>query len=190
MNLFNSTSILFKQVKKLSSLIISTLFLFAVVSPASAQESATHSADTPIDSYTLFWPLSPGKTEGNKLYSLKILKENVLGLFAFNESEKVDYQVMLGTKRILGAEKLIKENKPDMAKKTLNRASNNFSKAYSLAKSAADRRKFNASKVRRDRLINVKILIDSLKASAPSDLSNDLDMAKNNAQRLLADYLP
>ena len=77
-----------------------------------------------------------------------------------------------------------------MVKKTLKRASNNFSQAHSLAKSAADRGKFNASKVRRDRLINVKILIDSLKASAPSDLSNDLDMAKNNAQRLLADYLP
>ena len=190
MNLFNSTFILFKQVKKLSSLIISVLFLFATIFPANAQEFATSLADVPVDSYTLFWPLSPGKTEGDSLYSLKLLKENVLGIFAFNESEKVDYQVMLGTKRVLGAEKLIKENKPDMVKKTLKRASNNFSQAHSLAKSAADRGKFNASKVRRDRLINVKILIDFLKTSASSDLSYDLDTAKNNAQRLLADYLP
>lgn len=176
--------------KKLSSLIISVVLLFAVVGYANAQESATSSADAPVDSYTLFWPLSSGKTEGSNLYSLKLLKENIFGLFNFDEYEKVDYQVMLGTKRVLEAEKLLKENKYDLAKKTLGRANKSFSKAHSLAKSVADKGKFNGSKVRRDRLINIKILIDSLKSSTPSDLSADLDEAKNGADRLLADYLP
>lgn len=186
--------------RKLGSVLLSLILLFSLSVPVFGKQSySIKPSPTPIpketpaapaDSYTMFWPLVAGKTEGQSLYALKLLKENVLGLFAFNKSKKVDYQVMLGTKRVLEAEKLIKENKPDRAKKTLSRASNNFSKAYKLAKSAADRGKFNASKVRKDRLINVKILIDSLKASTSSGLSADLDKAQSSAERIMADYLP
>lgn len=174
------------------SLLVPAFILLGLFLPVYAQENASPSAQQtgPLDSYVAFWPLSPGKTEGESLYSLKLLKEKTREWLIFDQTKKVDYQILLGTKRVLEAEKLIKENKLDETKKTLNRASNNFSKAYNLAKSVAERKQFNASKVRKDRLINVKILIDLLKATTSSDLSADLDKAQSSAQRIMADYLP
>ena len=91
---------------------------------------------------------------------------------------------------MLEAEKLIKENKSGEAKKTLKRSSNNLTKAYDFAKIAADKGKFDARKIRKDRLINIKALVESLKADALSDLTADINTVKGKADRLLSDYLP
>ncbi|MBI2268206.1 MAG: hypothetical protein HYU80_02020 [Candidatus Blackburnbacteria bacterium] len=144
----------------------------------------------PVNSFELFWPLVAGKTEGDSFYSLKLIKEQVQGWFIFDGSKKADYQVFLGTKRVLESEKLIKESKAKNAEKTLERASSNFSRAYDFAKTAGDKGNFDAGKVRKDRLFNVKTLIDSLKVFAPSDLNIGLDVVRGKADRLLSDYLP
>ena len=176
--------------KKPLGLIVFALLLFGYVFSASAQENATQSAPPQVDSYVLFWPLSAGKTEGESLYPVKLLKESVRSWFIFDGSKKAEYQVLLGTKRVLEAEKLIKENKSGEAKKTLKRSSNNLTKAYDFAKIAADKGKFDARKIRKDRLINIKALVESLKADALSDLTADINTVKGKADRLLSDYLP
>lgn len=73
-----------------------------------------------INSFDAFWPMVAGKTMEDNIYFLKRAKENVRGLLIFGLSQKADYKVFLATKRILEAEKLIKEGKNDSAKKTLD----------------------------------------------------------------------
>lgn len=173
-------------------------FSLGLITPVYAQKKLPTSTLIPTpttipshqSSYELFWPIVAGKTEGDFLYSLKLAKEQVWSWFIFSDSKKVDYAVLLGTKRVLEAEKLIKESKTKNAEKTLERASNDFSRAYDFAKTAGDKGKFDAGKVRKDRLFNVKTLIDSLKMFAPRDLNTGLDMVKGKADRLLSDYLP
>lgn len=82
-----------------------------------------------VNSFELFWPLVAGKTEDEPLYFLKQLKEKVRGFLIFGVPQKLDYNVLLTTKRILETEKLLKEGKTDVAKKTLTRAQAQLSKA-------------------------------------------------------------
>lgn len=84
-----------------------------------------------LDSFELFWPLVAGKTRGDSLYSLKIFKENLRGALIFGKRQKASYQVFRGTKRVLEAEKLLGQNKTDLAVKTLNDALEEFKKAES-----------------------------------------------------------
>lgn len=154
------------------------------------QESASSSAVVATDSAVLFWPLSAGKTEGDSFYSLKLLKEQIRGFFLFDLNQKADYAVFLGTKRVLEAEQLLKNDKIDLGQKALDRADLEFSSAYQLIKKAAIEGKFSAEKIRRDRLTNVKKLADSLKSSVPESLHPKLDMVKERADALLRDYLP
>ncbi len=178
--------------RSLSGLLL--FVLLALCSPSSvvAKEPATPSAQSTetVDSYVLFWPLSVGRTEGDNLYTLKLLKEKVSGYFVFGGTNKADYLVLLGAKRILEGEKLISDEKIEPAKKTISRAGTNFSKAYESIKSAESKGKFDSKKVRRDRLVNSKALIDKLKLNSPADLHQALDSTKDKAHRILSDYLP
>ena len=110
----------------LSLLSSAILLLFLAVTPIAvlAQENdGTVSAKLQNGgSYELFWPLTAGKTMDDPLYFLKLWKEDIGGLFIFNVAKKADYGVMLSTKRILEAEKLLKEEKEDLAVKTLDKA--------------------------------------------------------------------
>lgn len=73
-----------------------------------------------VNSFELFWPLSPGKVKGDSLYPLKELKEKFRGMFIFGAPEKVDYELLLATKRAIEAEKLLKDGKTDLAIQTLD----------------------------------------------------------------------
>ena len=75
-----------------------------------------------ISSFELFWPIVAGKTMGDPLYTLKTLKEKVRGLLIFGKPQKANYFVLLATKRVVEAEKLIDNNEKDLALKTLDRA--------------------------------------------------------------------
>lgn len=100
------------------------LAVFSSVSVLAQEENSTISAKIKKGgSYELFWPLSSGKTIEDRFYFLKLWKEDVLGMFIFEEAQKADYEVRLVTKRILEAEKLLKEGKEDSAAKTLDKAS-------------------------------------------------------------------
>lgn len=166
------------------------LFLTLFPLHINAQESGSPSAAIATDSAVLFWPLSAGKTEGDSLYSLKLLKEQFRGFFFLDHTQKADYAVFLGTKRVLEAEHLLKNGKTDLGEKALERADKEFSSAYQLVKKAATEGKFSAEKIRRDRLTNIKNLVDSLKLSVSEQSHPKLDIVRERADALLRDYLP
>lgn len=116
----------------LRKLTVFTLFLALVFSPLSAfahtedephKEATESAAQKEVNSFELFWPLVAGKTmDDGFIYTLKRLKETIRGWFVFGTTQKADYAVFLATKRVLEAEKLIKEEKTDLADKTLGSA--------------------------------------------------------------------
>ncbi len=176
--------------------IILSLFSAFFVNSAHAQDVdvlSTEPSSTPSasvgNSFELFWPLTAGKTETDSFYSLKLIKEQVGGWFINGDSKKADYAVLLGTKRVLEAEKLIKDGKIDLALETLKRAEAQFSSAYNYIKHADSKGKLATREIRRDRLINVKLFIDYLKTVAPEKTHPALDTVKEKADVILKDYL-
>lgn len=143
-----------------------------------------------VNSFELFWPLVAGKTEDTSFYFLKLIKEQVRGWFISGDSKKADYEVLLGTKRILETEALVKSNKIGSVLKTLERADSHFSKAYNYIKVADSKRKLVTEKIRRDRLIYVKRLVDHLKTVSPQETHPGLVTVKEKADMILRDYLP
>lgn len=103
------------------------LSLFGLLLLPASSFAQVDKTPEPINSYELFWPMVAGKTEGDPLYFLKRLKETVRGWFIFGAVQKADYAVFLGTKRVLEAEKLLKEGKNDLAEKSLSSALKEFS---------------------------------------------------------------
>ena len=91
--------------------VVAIFLIFANFSLSHAQE---------INSFELFWPLSAGKTLESNVYWLKQAKENLRGALIFGPAPKTNYDVFLATKRLLEAEKLLKENKDDLANRTLD----------------------------------------------------------------------
>lgn len=103
---------------------------FSPVLAATSQEtSPSAQLSRQINSYELFWPLVAGKVEGDSLYFLKILKENLRGMVIFGPAKKAEYAVLLGTKRVLEAEKLTEKGNQDLATKTLLRALDKYKSA-------------------------------------------------------------
>ena len=114
--------------KKILSLVLGLFLLLGLFTPAFAVEEASEEADikgtseeiVEVNSFELFWPVVAGKTRGDFLYGLKRIKEKVRGWFIFGKAEKADYEISLATKRVVEAEKLLLEEKEDLAIKTLN----------------------------------------------------------------------
>jgi hypothetical protein len=101
---------------------------------ATPKPSATP-APTPVpNSFELFWPISAGKVEGERFYSIKLLKEKIRGKLIFGSAQKFEYEIKIGTKRVIEAEKLLNENKISEAKKTLGRSNQQFVSALSRIK--------------------------------------------------------
>lgn len=122
--------------------IFALLGVFAVGSKVALAETASpvpSAVPSELNSFEAFWPLVAGKTEGDSLYFLKQLKEQVRGLLIFGTPQKLEYSVLLAAKRSLEAEKLIQNGNPDAAKRTLERARaqlNNAEKNIDSAKSS------------------------------------------------------
>jgi len=131
-----------------------------------AAEVAPTPVSTPsaVTSFELFWPIVAGKTEGDSLYFIKTLKENLRGKLIFGVAQKADYSVFLATKRIVEAEKLIFEGKSDLAEKTLVRASRQIDKAtVNVDKALASNTPFQEQAVNMgNRLSNLETFIPGL----------------------------
>lgn len=117
-----------KLIKRLAVSFLALYFLLVFGrSVILAKESFTPiPAPTPIveiNSFELFWPVVAGKTMGDPFYSLKNLKENIRGMMIFGIPQRTEYALSLATKRVVEAEKLIKEGKNELADKTLEKAS-------------------------------------------------------------------
>ena len=82
-----------------------------------------------VDSFKLFWPIVAGKTRGERFYSLKKLKETLRGWFIFGDAKDAEYELFLATKRVVEAEKLIKDGESEDAKETLEDAIENVEEA-------------------------------------------------------------
>lgn len=174
-----------------TGLLFLSLF-FGVINSVSAQEDMATSEASPsgtINSYNLLWPLTAGKTEADSFYFLKLIKEQITGWFIFGDIRKADYEIYLGSKRYLEAEKLLKEGKVESALRAFEKADSHLHSAYNHVKSASSNGKISRDEIRRDRLIHIKALIDQLRPTAP-DAETALDQVKDRADSILRDYLP
>ena len=86
-------------------------------------------------SYELFYPIVAGKVPGDRFYSLKILREKIVGMFLFDTDKKIEYRVSLSKKRLVEAEKLIKIKKDySLAVKTLESSVEEAKTAWNVVK--------------------------------------------------------
>lgn len=174
----------------LIAIFLSLFFVTVNFVSAQSMEPASSLSASTVDSYNLLWPLTAGKTENDSLYFLKLLKERISGLFIFNDTKKADYKILLGTKRVLEAEKLLKDGNTVTASKTLEKARSEYFSAFNHLKKAHSQNKLSAEEIRRDRLVYVKSIVDQLKTSAPQEVQEGLDGVKESADVMLRDYLP
>lgn len=175
-------------------LFIVLFFLFLIVfSPSSVfaqEENSSISAKLAAGgSNELFWPLSAGKTMDDSFYFLKLWKEDIRGIFIFGEAQKADYEVMLSTKRILEAEKLLKSGKDELATKTLEKALNQLTLArgkFSKATKAGN--EFQLVKANlTNQLVNLNGFLPTLAASTKGDSKVQSDKTKEIAEKFLGD---
>lgn len=125
-------------------------------------------ANQPVNSYELFWPIVAGKTMADKVYFLKIFKENLRGFTIGGPAQKADYLVLLVIKRVVEAEKLIGLGKTDLAVKTLQKAGRLLNKAVvSVEKAKIQKVGFStqASNMS-NKLSNLEIFLPPLLAKA------------------------
>ena len=118
------------------------LFLYTTFSPVLAAENSDQQASSSgsLNVYELFWPVTAGKTLDDSFYFLKEFKEKIRAIFIFSATKKAEYEVALGTKRILEAEKLLKTGKNDLADKTLDLSLVQFSEAKKNLEMAKDKK--------------------------------------------------
>lgn len=170
-------------------LILSSILVSAVYSSTVFAQQATISGqpNEATSSFELFWPLSAGRTEGDSLYGLKLLKEQIRGWFIFKEAPKADYQVMLSTKRILEADKLLQGNKTDQTVKTLDQALINLRDARLNIASAQDAGdNFSAIKENLTKqLLNLEAFIPRLIGGTSGDIQKRLEKVKENVEQFL-----
>ena len=143
-----------------------------------------------INSFELFWPISPGKTVGDSLFFLKTIKENLRGLVIFGMLQKANYAVLLTTKRIIEAEKLILDGKNDFASKSLDLAETKLNTAsYNLGKyfSSEAALSSDVSLEMKNRLNNLEIFLLWLPTKHQAykeKLDNLLDIIKSLQEKI------
>lgn len=165
----------------LVSLLVAFLVTSQLVLAQEAKTSPSASlAPAVINSNELFWPLSAGKTINESLYFLKTFKENLRGWLIFGNSQKADYSVFLGTKRVLEAQKLLSENKKEMADQTFDRALEQFEIARKNIEEASSKKILSSDNVatmkpRLSNLINFLPTFASDKANEVLQKVSDLN---------------
>lgn len=133
---------------KIATFVISVvLFLFTFSSAIYGAISPSPSPVPAVSSFELFWPVVPGRTMGDSLYSLKVLKENIRGILIFGKPQKAEYEIFLATKRVAETEKLLAEGKGDLAKRTLEKMSAHLSSASSNVAASGGQRADNVDAV-------------------------------------------
>lgn len=129
------------------------------------------------NSYELFWPIVAGRTQGDSLYPLKLLKEKLRGVLIFSDIKKAEYFLFLSEKRLVEFENLIKEKK-DMtnAGKTLEELKINHSKVVDFFKKAEDRGVTVADNGQRIKKSfgNQVLVLKGLEAVLAGDLKNSV----------------
>ncbi len=123
-----------RKVKLLfTSFYLGLLFIFLLATSITAQEQS---------SYVFFYPVVAGKTEGDKLYTLKLIRDRLIVLFTFGDEKKSEANLKIATKRLLEAEKLFKTNKTHLTQKTLSKFTSKLAAAYDYAMKAKESESF------------------------------------------------
>lgn len=125
------------RLKLLSAIAMFLIFLFTFTASSLAQETKTTTSSAQINTFELFWPITAGKTIDDKFYFLKDFKEKLRGALIFGDTEKANYAILLATKRVLEADKLISENK-DFTK-TLKLAEERVKEAQKLTENVRNK---------------------------------------------------
>jgi hypothetical protein len=73
-----------------------------------------------VDSFEMFWPISPGKLMGESLYPLKLFKEKLRAMVILSPQRKTEYYITISEKRLVEAEALYKKSDWVNAKGTLD----------------------------------------------------------------------
>lgn len=165
-------------------IIITILFsLIFIVRPVLADEKN----NTATSSYELFWPLVAGKTADDPLYFLKLFKEQVRGWLIFGAAQKADFQMMLSTKRVLEAEKLLQRGRDDLAIKTLDKAISQISSARTnLDKAQKSGKGFQPIKTNLiNQLANLNNFLPNLAAQSSSDVQVRANETKKTVEQFL-----
>lgn len=132
----------FSQIFVISFVLSGFVSTAGALSYADPSPTPDSSQTKSINSFELFWPISAGLVEGDKLYVLKTFKENLREVFIFNNLKKAEYNMTLSEKRTVEAEKLLINIKDyQNAKKTLLTAKLNREKVQSLLKKAKEQGK-------------------------------------------------
>jgi len=155
--------------KKIIAFIFGLVLLLGIVPFSIAQENVAVKEENKeevlvnISSFELFWPISAGKTIDDSFYWLKNIKEDLRGLLIFGKLQKADYATFLTIKRIVESEKLINENKTDLADKTLQKANKQLEIAeISIDKTLSYGGGLTGLDVMHDRLLKLEIFIPKL----------------------------
>ena len=179
--------------KLIKSLILIAIFLSLSIafSPNSvlAQNSKTEATSAAnIDAYAMFWPLVPGKTMGDSMYSLKLFKETLGEFFSFGDLKKAEYYTTISEKRLLEAQKLFLENKDyKYGAKTLEQNNLYQKKSFDLIKKAEKaQQKVEAVKGKlTTSLSNQQTLLTFIQTQVPEDQKSQFDKALKDVNNFL-----
>lgn len=166
-----------------SVLLAAVLLVELALAQSPAQTPTPFPTQTPFNSYEAFWPMVAGKTLGDPLYFLKSLKESLRGILVFGSVQKADYSVFLGTKRVLEAEKLLKEGKDNLAIQSLERAIKLFNKASEVKKKSESIPQPGEVRIR-SRVENLKLLTDWLLVEKSNEVKSKLKETKSALSRI------
>ena len=78
----------------------------------------------------------PGILPDNPLYFLKVIRDNLMGIFITDPLKKADYDLLMADKRLVSAKSLIDEKKNDLAITTLSKSGNYFDEAIQQVSAA------------------------------------------------------
>ncbi len=177
--------------KKMLHLVLVILVIFLVwTSPVFAKTMDQEIKASPsgsLNAFELFWPIGPGKTLDESLYFLKDFKEKFRGALIFGTPQKAKYAVLLATKRVLEAEKLIEKGKNDLANQTLDLAQAQFemaNKHIDMAKSKKEPLKESGGVIY-TRLLNLEKYLTYLMTKQSSN-KDKLQTVLSQVQVLLA----
>ncbi|MBX4205988.1 hypothetical protein KW795_02215 [Candidatus Microgenomates bacterium] len=176
--------------KKVFSILLALVVLVSFVSPTFASTKtikytktivATYPKASPtptpmaeVNSFEMFWPITAGKTLGESLYSLKTLKEDLRGALIFGRPQKAEYDTFVATKRLVEAEKLIKDNKLDLAEKTVDSANKKLTEANEILGSLKGTNLSSIADNVNNRLDRLTIFLDYLETKTNGSLKEKL----------------
>ncbi len=181
-----------KIFKSTAALLLTALIFVATFSSASAKTSPVKADPTPtpvaeVNSFELFWPLSPGKTMTSKVYFLKTLKEDVRGMLIFGQSQKADYNVFLSTKRVLEAQALADAGNLELANKTLDSFNKKLSdgfNTYTKAKSESQTVSTSSENIKKQ-LMNLETFLKWYSTKVQGETKSKVDQGLLKVQDFL-----